>query len=126
MKRKILNRALFQAYILNAIDGKGYGKELNTDKEKIDFLIETFKSEYWFLENQKYYKGNIYACFREWVMGLPSSFNCEFRNYKILELGVTFGLLDSESTEKAKDKFLESWFARVSFEVFRMHGKFNK
>ena len=40
---KQLNENVFN-YILSAIDGEGYGKNLQTDAEKLTFLAETFKA----------------------------------------------------------------------------------
>ncbi len=48
----------------------------------------------------------------EWLQGLPSSFNLEFMNYKILELIRSWGyLLD---TEKKEDSVLENYWLNMA------------
>jgi hypothetical protein len=108
-------------YILNSIDGDGYGVELTTDKQKIDFVYDTFKSEYGY--QIKYYGNNEQRAFREYLAGLPSCINIEFRNYYILELAKIWGSIPSNATEKQEYKILSNWFDYISANFLQLRGK---
>jgi hypothetical protein len=118
-KRVKLDRTVKQ-YILDCIDSENYDIKVNTDKEKLQFLFNTFQSEYkWQIERVGQYKA-----FTEWLMGLPSAFNVEFQNYDILQLAIKWESLPKDYTEKQADKILENWFNFITvktFQLFRKH-----
>jgi hypothetical protein len=99
-----------EKYILSCINGDGYDVILRTDKEKLQFICDTFKKEY--AHNLNYY-GSIQKTFENWLMGLPSCFNIEYRNHAIIELAKQWGSLEKDSTEKEEEKILNSWFGFV-------------
>lgn len=110
-----------QQYILNNIDNSGYAeKPLTTDKDKLQFLAETFKSEYgWAIGRY-----GVVGALKEWLSGLPSSINVPFYNHDILEKAVEWGMLDKNATELQKDTFLQEWFwdfAREIHLLMRQH-----
>ena len=80
-------------YLLDAIDLEGRNLDYVPlhDFEKLQEICNIFKSEYWYEENQRYYKNNMYLSFANWLMGLPSCFNIDFENYKILEIAEAWG-----------------------------------
>lgn len=112
MKNSIKN------YVLNAIDGEGYEKTLATDKGKLQFLYDTFKSEKkWQISQLKSEK----LAFENHIGGLPSYFNIDFENHRILEVGKELGLLRKNASEISKDSFLVNWFSIITqftFELF--------
>jgi hypothetical protein len=118
--------ALVYPYILNAIDNSGYdsSKKLTTDKEKLEFLAQTFVGEYCYPENIRYY-GTIQDVMKNWIMGLPSSFNIDFENYRIIEIAKEWHSLRHNATEKSEDKIIENWFNLIAFktfQLFKLHG----
>lgn len=120
---KARNEAMKQ-YILNAINSEGYEITTNTEAEKIAFLLATFKSEYGYSQNIRYY-GTIQKTFENWLMGLPSCFNIDFMNYRILEIGKEWQLLPQNATERQEDKFLAEWWARIYMQVRKLANKHN-
>lgn len=110
-------------YILDSIDGDGYDVQLTTDKEKIDFVYNTFLSEY--AHQIKYYGGNKQRAFREYLAGLPSCINIEFRNYYILEMAKKWGSLPENATERQEDKILSNWFNYIATQFFQLRDKIN-
>lgn len=123
MKTQKLNQLMYN-YIINAINGEVYEKELTTEVEKLSFLKETFKHEYCFSDNLKRYKTEQNV-FTEWIMGLPSVFNVDFENYAIIQLLKSWGVLSENSTDKSIDYHLSRWFSCVSsetFDIFRKHN----
>lgn len=121
MTTKELNNHVFN-YILNAIDGEGYGKTLQTDTDKLQFLADTFNSEYAYKENIRYY-GSYSKTFENWLMGLPSCFNVEFRNHAIIEIAKLWGSLPINATEKQEDKILNNWFNFITCKTFQLMKK---
>ena len=120
MKNITLDRTV-KAYILDAIDNSGYddAKELKTDAEKLQFLMDTFKSEYgWSIERKGQYKA-----FEEWIQGLPSSFNIDFENYRILELAKAWNSIPSDATERQEYKILANWFNFITIKTFQLFRK---
>lgn len=102
------------SYILDCIDGSGYGVALNSDKDKLQFLADTFKSEY---GHHISYYGSTQKALENWIMGLPSSFNVEFRNGGIIDLAIEWGSIPANASEAQKDKILANWFNLVAFKT---------
>jgi hypothetical protein len=115
-------KAIVDNYILSAIDGEGYEKTFSNDTEKLQFLADTFKSEYCYPENLKRY-GSYQETLRNWIMGLPSVFNIDFENYRILELSKEWGSLPANATEKQEDKLLENWFNFIAAKTLQLMNK---
>lgn len=106
-------RANVRQYILDCIDSSGYDITTTTDAEKLQFLADTFNSEYVFKDNLKYY-GSYQNMFANWLMGLPSSFNIEFRNHYIIEIAKKWNSIPENATEKQEDKIIENWFLFIA------------
>lgn len=116
--------ALVNNYILSAIDGEGYGKEFNNDTEKLQFLADVFKKEYGFPDNIRRY-GNYQECLRQWIMGLPSVFNIDFENYRIIEIAKEWHSLDNNSPSRKVDNILNNWFNFIAAKTIMLMGKHN-
>jgi hypothetical protein len=117
------NKAM-KEYILNAIDSEGYDVTAETEKEKLQFLFDTFKKEYCYKENLAYY-GSIQKTFENWLMGLPSCFNIDYENYRIIEIGKNWGFLSQDADEKEEDDFLGQWWSKI-FETALSLARRNK
>jgi len=111
-KTSNLNTNVFN-YILECINGESYNVDLKTDVDKLKFLAQCFNSEYNCKANLRYYK-SFQNMFANWLMGLPSSFNVEFRNYYILEIAVKWESLPTNYTEKQADKIIDTWFQFIA------------
>lgn len=122
MKRQNFDLVAFP-YILENIDPKPYGVECKTDKEKLQFLFDTFNSEYVFPDNLKRY-GNLQNVFCEWLKGLPSVFTIEFENYKIIQLAKKWGLLPENPTRKQEDNLLNNYWSFMANKVFKMFRRY--
>lgn len=113
-----------KAYILSGIDPSNYGEEANTEAEKIAFLHQTFMAEYgWQVE-----RVGLVNALREWLSGLPSSCNVEFRNHELLEISKQWGSIPEgvkgKKLENLEDKIIENWFnllANKTAQLFRKH-----
>lgn len=109
-------------YIFDCIDFEDYDFEKTNDKkELLSNLIETFKNEYWHEYNKQYYKYNTINGFVSWLQGLPSSFNVDFENHKILEIAKNWNF--DISTEKKENEFLNNWFKMIAKSVFYLQSK---
>lgn len=111
-------------YILNAIDSTNYGIEKKTDIEKLQFVADTFKSEYLNEYNLRRY-GSIQNVLANWFTGLPSSINIDFENYRIIEIAKEWGWgsLPENSTDAQENKILENWFNLIAFKTIQLMGK---
>jgi hypothetical protein len=113
---------LAKAYILQCIDGSNYGIVFSTEADKIKFLADTFKKEYG--HHLRYYK-SWQITLANWIMGLPSSFNIDFKNYRIIEIAKEWGSISKNATDKQEDKILDNWYnfiAAKTMQLFSKHG----
>jgi len=113
----------YEDYVLDSISNEGYddAKPLKTPKEKLQFLKDTFRSEYSFMIERV---GERKA-FEEWIAGLPSSFNIEFMNYEILKLAKKSGSLPENATDKQEDRVLENYWNFISVKTFQAFNKYD-
>lgn len=108
-------------YILSVIDGEGYGLTLESPKQKIDFVYDTFKNEYG--HQIKYYGNNEVRAFSEYLAGLPSCINIEFRNYYIILIAKSLGSIPMDASDKQEQKIISNWFNYISNKFFQLKNK---
>jgi len=114
----------YKEYILNCISNEGYSeKELKTDKEKIAFLHERFMSESGFKSCEYIKRKGILTAFKDWISGLPSSFNIAYSNHDILKLAVESGTLSKEATENEQYKILNNYFNFIANKTLKLMKK---
>lgn len=132
-------KEMINQYLLNCVDCSNYtvqGVDVNgnvielpviceTPQQKVNFVVSCFDSEYNFPDNLKRYP-NQTARFAEWLMGLPSSFNVDFENYRILEIAIEWGSLTTNAAGSRKDRIIENWFNYIAVKFFQLHEKLNK
>lgn len=109
-----------KSYILDAIDGDAYDAVLNTDAERVQFLLNTFRNEYGYMIERVGFCNAL----REWFMGLPSAIHIDFENYKILQIAVEWGSLPEKYTERQADKILENWFNLMAVKTCQLFKKY--
>lgn len=112
-----------EAYIISVIDASGYDdvKQPVTDVEKMKFVYDTFQAEYGWRTKQV----SLLQAVADWISGLPSSCNIEFKNHLIIEYAKAWGLLHDKSSERAVDDFLNRWFkfmAQRLLGLWHRHG----
>lgn len=98
-------------YINECID-KDYCQDLN------DFYNK-FLSEYWHDYNKKYYKGSDFLCLVSYLQGLPSGFNIDFENYRILEIAKEWGTLLDTDNEKKQNTILDNWWRIIDLRILK-------
>lgn len=105
---------VIENYILDSIDSSGYDDLPRPFVEdKLRFLKETFYSEYgWHIKQV----GELEAL-RQWLMGLPSSCNIEWRNNEILLLGQQWGFLAEKYTRNQEYDWLDRWFMMIAMRI---------
>jgi len=114
--------AKINPYLLDAVNGENYGKELATDKEKLQHVADCFKSEYCFPANLKRY-GSYQNVFAQWLMGLPSCYSIDYEHYRIIELAKEWGSLAPDVDDRQEDKILDNWFNFIAFKTFQLMRK---
>jgi len=118
-------REMINAYLIASIDGEGYEQTFATDQERINFIITCFQSEY-VKNNPEAKRMSKQALFANWLMGLPSCFNIDFENYRIIELAKLWGSLPQDAPERLEDKIIGNWFNYIAFKTFQLHKALNK
>lgn len=119
MKTKKQNSAaqikeLREQYILNAIDSEVYEVKIidNNERDKIKFIINTFKQEYGYTQNIQRY-GSYQKTFENWMMGLPSCLNIDYEYHKIIQIAKQWGCIPQDASTKQEDKICANWFGYI-------------
>ena len=58
-----------------------------------------------------------------WLMGLPSCFNIDFENYRILEIAKEWGSLAQNAAPHDEDKIISNWFNFISAKTIQLIKK---
>ena len=106
-----------KTYILNGITSED--KELKTDKEKLEYAFNRFKSEYGF----NIPRMGLFKSYSEWLQGLALDY--AFYNDKILELAKEWG--QELKTMRQEDKILSQYWDFLTNQTFKLfkHYKIN-
>lgn len=105
-----------EKYILESVDGQPYDEFPESPAEKMAFIEKTFKSEKGY-EIDRIGKSQA---MKNWIGGLPSAIDIEYRSNKILELGIEFGILSKNASEKRQDDFINDWFRMIVYNLLNM------
>lgn len=109
------------SYLLDCVDTEIIGENA-TDKEKINFVFDTFNDEF----------GNAYnkrTCPSEqerlanYLRGLPSCIHIAFSDYDIIQIGKSWGYY---KTPKQEANFVNNWWSRCAFRLIQMRNALNK
>lgn len=102
------------AYILDSVYSDVFDTESMTDKERIEYLIDTF-----FEEKCKYDRSGMctFDLLREWLQGLPSAISVAFYYSDIAATGKSMGYCKDARSEA---RFVNSWWDRLSFNILRL------
>lgn len=141
MFTKTISRKEFKTvvnnYILNAIDCSGY-TVLGTDtagnltdlpiicetpQSRVNFVMDCFESEYMHKNNEKLNRISVFA---EWLSGLPSSINIDFKDYRIIEIAKEWESIPTNATNYQEQKIINNWFNFIANKFFQLHKSLNK
>ena len=109
-----------KAYTLNVITGYEGALENSGDETKIKGLFDAFYNEYGFQVKRV----GLQNAIREWLMGLPSVIDTEFRNSEILELVIEWGMITKSSKEETKDKALDMYWNVLAYGLIVLGNKY--
>lgn len=102
------------AYILDSVCSDEIDTEKMTDKEKIEFLLDTFFEE-------KYKDDRRGMCtfdlLREWLQGLPSVINIAFSYYDIAVTGKRMGYCKDARSEA---RLVNNWWGILAQKILRL------
>lgn len=93
-----------RAYVLSVIDFEG------TDKEKLQYFFETFRSEY----GHELARLGAQKAVEEYLRGLPSTINHAFANHEIIDLLVDWGYVNAITTPGQECRELEQYWTRLA------------
>ena len=96
------------AYILDSISSDEVDVESMSDKERIEFALDTFYVEKF--ENDRRGMSTL-DLLTEWISGLCSTVNVAFTDYDIAQIGTEWGYC---RTDARASLFVRSWFERIA------------
>ena len=102
------------AYILDSVYSDVIDTEKMTDKERIEFLFETFLEE-----KYKYDRRGMctFELLCEWLQGLPSAINIAFSYYDIAVTGKSMGYCKDARSEA---RFINDWWGMLASYILRL------
>lgn len=107
-------RGKMYAYILDSISSDEVDVESMSDKERIEFALDTFYVEKF--ENDR--RGmSALDLLTEWISGLCSTVNVAFTDYDIAQIGTEWGYC---RTDASISLFVRSWFERIAGGILRL------
>lgn len=102
------------AYILDSISSDEVDVESMSDKERIEFALDTFYVEKF--ENDRRGMSTL-DLLTEWISGLCSTVNVAFTDYDIAQIGTEWGYC---RTDARVSLFVRSWFERIAGGILRL------
>lgn len=102
------------AYILDSVYSDVIDTESMTDKERIEFLLDTF-----FEEKYKYDRRGMctFELLREWMQGLPSAISVAFSDSDIAATGKSLGYCKDARSEA---RFINNWWGMLAYYILRL------
>lgn len=110
----------YEKYIIDAISTDGYDVKAKTAKEKMQFLKDTFKSEYGYAIAQKGEQGAM----ADWLSGLPSAINIPFEYSEIIDLAKKAGTLAQNATDAQESKVTDNYFNYMANKIRILFKKY--
>lgn len=107
-------RGKMYAYILDSIFSDEVDVESMSDKERIEFALDTFYVEKF--ENDRR-RMSVLDLLTEWISGLCSTVNVAFTDYDIAQIGTEWGYC---RTDARASLFVRSWFERIAGGILRL------
>lgn len=102
------------AYILDSISSDEVDVESMSDKERIEFALDTFYTEK-FKDDRR--RMSALDLLTEWIGGLCSTVNVAFTNYDIAKVGTEWGYC---RTDARTSQFVRTWFERIAKGILRL------
>ena len=102
------------AYILDSISSDDADVESMSDKERIEFALDTFYTEK-FKDDRR--RMSALDLLTEWIAGLCSTVNVAFTNYDIAKVGTEWGYC---RTDSRTSQFVRTWFERIANGILRL------
>lgn len=102
------------AYILDSISSDEVDVESMSDRERIEFALDTFYTEK-FKDDRR--RMSALELLTEWIAGLCSTVNVAFTNYDIAKVGTEWGYC---RTDARTSQFARTWFERIANGILRL------
>jgi hypothetical protein len=102
------------AYILDSISSDDADVESMSDKERIEFALDTFYVEK-FKDDRR--RMSALDLLTEWIAGLCSTVNVAFTNYDIAKVGTEWVYC---RTDARTSQFVRTWFERIANGILRL------
>lgn len=102
------------AYILDSVYSEEIDTEAMTDKERIEYLLNTFFDEKVKYDNRRM---GTFDLLREWLQGLPSAINVAFNYCDISETGKKMGYCKDARSEA---RFINNWWGILAQNILRL------
>lgn len=102
------------AYILDSVYSDVIDTEAMTDKERIEFLLDTFFEEMYKYDRRKMC---VFDLLRDWLQGLPSAISVAFSYYDIAVTGKSMGYCKDARSEA---RFINNWWGMLAYYILRL------
>ena len=121
---KPTNQEQFNKYLIESINLDGYEVSAETDKEKVQFVLDCFNKEYNYYNNKRR-QPQLKKRLAEWIEGLPGVFEVSYWHEDIETDLEKFGFITADSTEKEKSDLVSNWFEIVASTLLELAKELN-
>lgn len=102
------------AYILDSISSDDVDVESMSDRERIEFALDTFYTEKFKGDRRKM---SALELLTDWIAGLCFTMNVAYMNYDIANIGKDWGYC---RTDARTSQFVHTWFERIANGILRL------
>jgi len=105
----------FKKFIFEVIESEDLPKEVTTERQKLDFIMDRFRTEAVHKYSLIRHKNNLTSIMAYWLSGL--ALNIPYTNYDIIELAKK--LLETD-TIKNPDRIINNYFYFMAEQLFKL------
>ena len=114
---KTINYQAIENYIFECLDFSCYEKQPVEKGEQIAFLLKICRRE-----KRHYNYKTERQMFVDWCYGLPSAFNMDYQQFRVLELCKQFGL----TVPKNDYDLFDFWYGKLYDSIIYLNKQLNK
>ena len=105
----------FKKFIFEVIESEDLPEEVKTERQKLDFIMNRFRTEAVHKYSLINHKNNLTSIMASWLSGL--ALNIPYTNYDIIELAKK---LQETDTIKNPDRVINNYFYFMAQQLFKL------
>jgi len=113
-----------ETFLTDAITGEGYNVNVETPKQKFQFVVNQFFTEFE-CEYARRRTPNYQQRVGEWLSGVPSCIDIPFYNVDILALAKDLQEIEGDTKKSWEDAVLKNYWGFMAHHIIKLQEKYN-